>query len=364
MANSDEEWRPGSFTKNYSWGPSTRGLIQLHEAIRVGFDNQLLDVPRNLFRARITTLNRPDYIPMNFFLFNKIKEGVDHIVADELVFQAINFPHSKRFDYLAIFAFNLSMVGTWKGAKSYQSRPALWANHYVIDRLGPTLGWDHRRVTANDIETFVSSDSRYHAVGARKLATNLAYLYSQAGLDALRSKKAERWWVDALFLTLDRVLETRSLLGQAITESNYESYLIASGFFQLSGTRSIEKDLASKHLVNLYRACGARARFDSEAVRERTAILLDEIVNYVVNNPDPIAAIHRTNLRIVKSLPRVCALLARYAGFDTLDLDDLENLDTSTVARENIERAIKNLQSQGISPNISSDELIKILRGE
>jgi hypothetical protein len=74
------------------------------------------DLPRQVFRDRVKDTGLPDYIPLNFFLFNKPINGVDYVICDELVFQALNFPHSKSFDLLALFAFNLSMVGDWKGA--------------------------------------------------------------------------------------------------------------------------------------------------------------------------------------------------------------------------------------------------------
>lgn len=318
----EEEWRPGSFTKNFSWGPPDRGLSELHEMIRVGFGGEATDVPRALFRERVLGLGRPDYIAINFFLFNRTKAGVDYLIADELVFQAVRFPHSIRFDRLALFAFNFSLVGSWKGAKSFQSRPALWASHYVADRLGPILQWDARRATAKDIQSFVEGDPRYIARGSTKLSTNLAYLYKQGNLGALESKKVDRWWVDALFLAMDRILETRAIGGIESAQANYHSYLIASHFFDIAGRRSIEKELASKHLVALYAACGGLDRFNDLAVRERTAIALEDVENYAVNNPDPIGAIHPTNLRIIKSLPRVCALLARSVGFEVFDVDD------------------------------------------
>jgi hypothetical protein len=84
-----EEWRPGSFTKNFSWGATGDGLRQLHEIIRLGFKDEMSDVPRALFRERVSQSGRPDYIPINFFLFNKIIGGEDHIIADELVYQAL-----------------------------------------------------------------------------------------------------------------------------------------------------------------------------------------------------------------------------------------------------------------------------------
>ena len=99
----DQQWHPGSFTKNFGWG-SDRGLRELHEVIRAGFDRALTDVPREVFRARVARLGRPDFIPMNFFLLNGTIDGRDHILVDELVFQALEFDYSERFDRLALFA--------------------------------------------------------------------------------------------------------------------------------------------------------------------------------------------------------------------------------------------------------------------
>jgi hypothetical protein len=81
-----------------------------------------------LFRERIHHSGRPDLIPINFFLFNKVVDGESVLVADELAFQAINWEHSPRFDKLALFAFNLSLAGRWVGARRGQRRPAMWAN--------------------------------------------------------------------------------------------------------------------------------------------------------------------------------------------------------------------------------------------
>src|SRR3954465_5927488 len=97
------EWRPGSFTKNYSWGPLSDGLRRLYESIRVGFDGILEPVARTEFRRRIAPLGRPDYIPLNFFLFNEVRNGVSYVAVDELVFQALTFRHGSQFDKLALF---------------------------------------------------------------------------------------------------------------------------------------------------------------------------------------------------------------------------------------------------------------------
>ncbi|MEQ1883016.1 MAG: hypothetical protein ABL878_18845, partial [Burkholderiales bacterium] len=214
-----EEWRPGSFTKNFSWGSPEYGLRVLHEMIRVGFNGNLEDVPRSQFRDRVQGSDRPDYIALNFFLFNKSVGGVDHIIADELVFQALTSEHSPRFDKLALFAFNFSYVGHWKGAAPYQRRPALWAFHYVADKVRKAYSWDTSRVTADDIEFFIKNDPRYTGATTRKLATNLKYLYSIGRLSEFASQKVERWWVDALFLALDRIIEDRAAHGKTTTES-------------------------------------------------------------------------------------------------------------------------------------------------
>jgi len=38
MPDYTEDWHPGSFTKNFGWGKDGRGLAELHQAIRVGFE--------------------------------------------------------------------------------------------------------------------------------------------------------------------------------------------------------------------------------------------------------------------------------------------------------------------------------------
>ena len=85
MAEETEIWRPGSFTKNFSWGSPSAGLSELHELIELGFDGKMEDVPREVFRQRVRPLGRPEYIPINFFLFNRQERGTDYLVADELV---------------------------------------------------------------------------------------------------------------------------------------------------------------------------------------------------------------------------------------------------------------------------------------
>ena len=356
-----EEWYPGSFTKNFSWGPAGRGLRELYDVIRVGFANKLADVPRQEFRNRVQAFGRPDYIPLNFFLYNRVKSGASFVVVDELVFQALSFRHSAAFDKLALFAFNLSEVGIWRGAAHWQNKPALWAKHYVMDRLGPQLNWDTRSVSADDIDRFVSTDLRYRAATSRKLATNLNYLYHQGRLSEYKSGKPERWWLSALFLALDRFTNGLIATAEVPVEARFSEYVIRSGFHLLSGPRSMQKDLAAHHFVRLYQACGATSRFSEEAIRERQKILVPDIQRFA-NDSDPVGVVHPSDFTARNALPRACAILANYAGFDTFEGDELDNFDLQTYVREHTRQALDRLKAQGIRPSMTAEEVLTLTR--
>ncbi len=364
MANSREIWRPGSFTKNFSWGRDS-GLRELYEIIRLGFGGVVEDVPRATFRARVKIKNRPDFIAINFFLFNKPIDGIDHIIADELVYQALTAEHSATFDRLALFAFNLSMCGKWAGSHPFQRRPALWANRYITERVSAEFKWDTKFISADDIQDFVRNDERYQADTSRKLATNLYFLYSVGGISRFKEPRISRWWVDSLFLALDRIIEDRSLDGKATTEGQYSSLLAVFDFLPLTGGSNMEKELAAKHLVALYSACGSRERFSDKLVSDRTSLLLPEVQNYIANDTRPGGAIHPTNPRILKSIPRICAMLAKYiAGFDVITPDEMETFDLEEFIRTRTEAALRQLQESDIKPTMTADELKRITRGQ
>jgi hypothetical protein len=360
--SSDEVWRPGSFTKNFSWGERGRGLVELHKIIRMGFAGEVADVPRDIFRERIKAAERPDFIPLNFFLFNKPVGSVDYIVADELVFQSVNSEHSAMFDKLALFAFNFSFVGKWSGSAPDQRRPALWANAYIRERVAQDFDWNAKLVNANDIERFVAGDPRYQGKTTRKLATNLNYLYSIGDLAGFSTTKIERWWVDALFLALDRVIEDRTLDRVATFESDYGDLLSRFHFLPLSGRSSLEKHLALKHLIPLYIACGGRQRFSEEKVRERSATLVGDVQKFLANDPRPRGAVHPTNPRILKSIPYACAMLAKYAGFEVLDPDEMAAFDLEDFIRRRTQRALEEFKSRNIRPTMTAEELMRITR--
>jgi hypothetical protein len=140
--------------------------------------------------------------------------------------------------------------------------------------------------------------------------------------------------------------------------------LAAAGFHSITGRRSIEKDLAATHAIALFSACGGRQRFSEESVRERTETRLADVERWLANDPSPVAAVHRTNPRLIKTIPRPCAMLAKSVGFQIFDVDELAELNVTELVRENLENALDSLKSQGVSPTTSAEELMKLLRGE
>lgn len=357
-----EVWKPGSFTKNFGWGKDLNGLIQLYNSIKLGFSDGVEDTPRDLFRSRIEPLNKPDQIPTNFFLFNKNKNGRDEIIADELIFQAISSEHSPHFDKLALFAFNFSYAGKWSGSQIGQRRPALWAFHYAKDYLSNTLHWKIDSISAKDIENFVATDPRYAAKSAHKLSTNLYHLYSKGGLSDFQVKTVDRWWADALFLALDRLIEDRLLDGMETSPKEYEDILSKSDFRAISGRGSLEKNLAEKHLIRLYITCGGRERFSVERTRGRVET---EIINEnreIPNSDLPFGAVHPTNPNILKSIPPTCVPLARAAGFDIVRAVELESFNSIEYAEQEVNIASEKIKKQNIKPTMTAEELMKLTR--
>ena len=351
------EWHPGSFTKNFSWGDKS-GLSELYDVIRTGFDDRMENVPRAQFRERVADSGRPDYIPLNFFLFNKVVEGEDVIIADELVFQALNWEHSEAFDKVALFAFLFSYAGQWKGSKNYQRRPALWATEYVKERFSKSLQWDESKITANDVDSFIRSDQRYTGKTTRKLSTNLHFLLHIGKIGDFSEKRPTRWWIDSLFLALDRLYEDQSVRTQELSYNRYQQIFDDSDFFSLTGGTTTEKNLASRKLIWLYKALGATGRFSSENVKLRMEELLPNLDIPRTNDPTPHGAVHLTNPRILKSIPPMCMELARMAGFHVISSYELEAFDPAEFVKSRTEFGLAQIEAQDFKQSISFEELL------
>jgi len=359
----DDTWRPGSFTKNFSWGADV-GLLRLYENIRIGFAEKLEPVSRADYRKRVAHLGRSDLIPINFFLFNRPKDGVDHLIVDELVFQAISDKHSPRFDCLALFAFNFSSVGKWRGARPWERRPTLWAQNYISERVAKNFAWDTSRISAKDIEYFLQSSRKFEAKTTEKVSTNLNFLYQIGGIYKFKSPRIARWWVDALFLALDRISADTEIDRNLSNQDQLTSFLQRSKFLELTGPITPEKHFALAHLLKLYNVCGGEDRFKPARVRDLTAALLPAYSWQEPNDDSASGAVHPTNPRILKLIPRSCAKLAEQIGFKVIYGDDIESFDPDTFIKQQTREALEALKRRGVAPKMSADELHKLMRGK
>jgi hypothetical protein len=189
----------------------------------------------------------------------------------------------------------------------------------------------------------------------------LNYLYQIGRLAELNTSRVQRWWVAALFLAMDRLIDDRQAQKQRTPTKDWTTLLDLSNFHFITGRRSVERDLATRHLLKLYDACGARERFSEEQTRERQKVLLPDI-QYFANSNDPLEALHPSNPAIVKTVPRACAMLAAYAGFITLELDQLAELDIPAFVKNFTRETLEKLRARGVSPTLTADELMRLTR--
>lgn len=337
MADYSDNWHPGSFTKNFGWGKEEKGLSALHRAIRVGFKNDKEDIPRKLFRDRLADNNINSYIPANFFLFNYSDSGKDWIAYDELTFQALNFKHSIDFDRLGLFAFNLSLVGYWRGAQDYQRRPALWSNRYIVERLAQQHAWDVTKVSANDIQLFLEADTRYRASTSRKLSTNLFYLYRLGRLEEFVANKIERWWMNASFLAADRFI--RLGISRRLTVESLHEAFNEFDFIPLSGGSTVEKAYALSRLLGMYVSVGGAERFSKS---------MEAIKSGATNDSRPYGLVDKKLPRAPKTLPAGVANVLEWldASYEHLDYEELNEFEVDSFVRESSLRALNFLREK------------------
>ena len=357
LDDAQETWHPGSFTKNFGWGSERDGLSALHHAIRVGFGSDRRDVARSVFRERIERAGINFFIPANFFLYNVNANGSgeaeDRIAFDELVFQAMAFEHSLDFDRLALLAFNLSLVGSWHGSKTWQRRPALWSNRYIVERLWHAHRWDVSKVDADDIQAFLESDARYRGRTTRKHSTNLAYLYRLGGLRDVVSSRIERWWMNAAFLAADRF--SRDGIARRVTLPSLHEAFAEFAFLDLTGGPTVEKRYALGRALKVFVSVGGADRF---AASERA------LATGRTNDPRPFGIVDKKLPRAPKALPPGvdAGFDVLDASFSHLDYDALERFEPDAFVRDASLRALSRLRTLQIAPTMTSDEITALTR--
>lgn len=345
-----ESWHTGSFTKNFKWGRKYPGLKRLYDAIRVGFDNQLIATPRDVFRQRLRDAKFRDFIPVNFFLYNRTENKNPLIVVDELAFKAITSDYDADFDKLAMFSLLLSDVGTWPTAKPDQNHPSEWARNYILDQSAIHEEWERIPLDANTIESYLTSNKRFVGQDARKLSTNLSFIFRKAKIADFDQTPPDRWWADAVFLALDRFfLDTL----REVNLSTAEQVALGSNVLELSGGRTPVREEMASRVARLYVASHGLMRF-SVADNERDS-----------NNPAPLIAVLSGSPRVEKTIPSlVWKWLEERLFVSVYEPDDVPKELTKEEATAQVREALRVLSERGITSRLTGDQIIELSRSE
>lgn len=243
---------PGSFSKNFAWHGT--GLRKLHTVIQAGFKDTLAPVQRQQFREDSGLDDSLSLIPINFFLHN----DAGRMSVDELVFQAIERPHSIRFDRLALFALHLNRVGT---GSRVVSRPAMWANEFVRERLWQAGTWRSSALPDASIDPFIEGRMDALFDVRVKCRNNYRHLFElcefwPTSLPTINSQ-AEQWIASALFLAWDR-----HILDGGASDKTSLIYLIDSDeLYKLLGVTRPYAVAQAGDLADLYLSVGRLDRF-------------------------------------------------------------------------------------------------------
>jgi hypothetical protein len=255
------KYAPGSFSKNFAWHGT--GFRKLHIAIRRGFHSKLQAVARQAWRHDSGINDRNlELVPINFFLHNRSGQ----MLVDELVFQAIQKPHSLRFDRLALFAFHLNRAGMGAGVVP---RPAMWANEFVRERLWRDDAWHSSALSESEMDSFISTRLDAAGIVLTKCRSNYRHLfelseYLPAKLDLINSG-VEHWIGSALFLAWDRSI----LQGGAAAKSDLLEVVEADELHKLMGTSVDYVSDKADRLSTVYLDAGNLGRF---ALPEKEAL--------------------------------------------------------------------------------------------
>lgn len=249
------KYNPGSFSKNFAWHGT--GMKKLHEAIRSGFSQKLVPVSRGKWRTASgindTSL---ELIPINFFLFNK--DG--KLSVDELVLQAVNHDHSRRFDHLALFAFHLNRVGI--PPRKGDPRPAMWANEFVREVLWDSGAWKVEKLTKNTLDKVMGKKLNAKKKVITKCRSNYRHFYELCkyipSTLSLVNTRVEDWIASALFLTWDRHI----LAGGSQSRADLLKVIEDDEIYKLLGTPEAETIEHASELVKLYLDAGGLGRLD------------------------------------------------------------------------------------------------------
>lgn len=247
------KYAPGSFSKNFAWHGT--GLRKLHSSIRSGFHSQLEAVDRQAWRNDSGINDRNlELIPINFFLHNRGGQ----LSVDELVMQAVTKSHSLAFDRLSLFALHLNRAGS---GGSVVSRPAMWANEFVREKLWREDAWHTSVLTEEVMDRFIDDRMNAAEVVRTKCRSNYRHLfelcdYIPASLDIINAG-SDQWIGPALFLAWDRAI----LDGGKAAKPDLLDLVVQDELHKLLGTSQLYATQQADGLASLYLEAGNVGRF-------------------------------------------------------------------------------------------------------
>lgn len=246
------KYAPGSFSKNFAWHGI--GLRKLHRVIRAGYSDTLTPVGRQRFRDDSGLDASLSLIPINFFLHNRGGQ----MSVDELVYQAIERPHSIRFDRLGLFALHLNRAGS---GNRVVARPAMWANEFVRERLWSDGAWRSSALPDAQLDPFLADRMRAQGDVRVKCRNNYRHLFElcefwPSSLPVINSQ-AEQWIASALFLAWDRHI----LDGGADDKASLLALIDTDELYKLLGVTRDYAFAQAGDLADLYISVGRVDRF-------------------------------------------------------------------------------------------------------
>jgi hypothetical protein len=253
-------YKPGSFSKNFAWGT---GLGKLHRAIRLGFGGKTKPIERLEFRENSQIADRDlQLIPIKFFLFNRSEEGKATIQVDELVFQAVENPHSIIFDRLAVFALHLSSVG------DIESGGTPWLRDFVMQRLWTDGFWVKARLEKTELDLAFAQLLDAKPEVRIKCRSNYRYIMDTAGFVGGQGEfidnREGHWLSPAIILAWDRAILSGTL-PQGSGISVLTEYIRTGSIYMLLG---VPEEFAIEYAAKLapsYAAFGDVRRFGQDA---------------------------------------------------------------------------------------------------
>lgn len=239
---------------------------------------------------------------------------------DELVYQALERPHSARFDRLGLFALHLNRAGT---GRRVEPRPAMWANEFVREKLWKKGTWIASALPDAPLDAFIQDRMNAQQDVRVKCRNNYRHLFElcefwPTPLQTINTQ-AEQWIASALFLAWDRHI----LDGGANDKAALIKVIEDDELHKLLG---VTKEYAldqSDSLVDLYISVGRLKRFlEAKKARAPAPAVAP------VPDPPPAAAPAPAPAPAVApaAAPRPKAGLPEEEGLDWLDQEESDDV--------------------------------------